>query len=410
MSSNSVSGRAYAQSEKYITSELLQLSAKYGTPSGKFGKIGEPVTLTVGYQPYWTAAWVSSVNKQAKIWAKYLPQGSNIIWIRATSGPVVNQRLYNGKNQLGYMADSPGLSAGELVPCDMIAATGYDIGETCSLCVCSDLLDRRIVRKPIDLDKQRISTAIGSYAHRYILTWSDLHQVNPKLLSHQSNKHQMYALKKQNVWASATWEPFAQWLEIQGVARRWVTGQDMACTCKRYFPEVTHNFRGVCAVIGIHDWLRERPDIIVAYLKAEEECRDMLVHAPDLAAYHIWRDIPELPAAAVRASIDMMVWDGRINAKMKEHLEGCAKIWKDQGLLKESRSQNTSKYVQEWADDRFLQYAIAEMKAQGQWTSDELPGFPLAVHPNQLKRHSWEDYKEAKLTLKPWQPTMLETT
>jgi NitT/TauT family transport system substrate-binding protein len=95
---------------------------------------------------------------------------------------------------------------------------------------------------------------------------------------------------------------------------------------------------------------------------------------------------------------------------MKEHLEGCAKIWKDQGLLKESRSQNTSKYVQEWADDRFLQYAIAEMKAQGQWTSDELPGFPLAVHPNQLKRHSWEDYKEAKLTLKPWQPTMLETT
>ncbi|MEN6438834.1 MAG: hypothetical protein ABFD97_09645, partial [Syntrophobacter sp.] len=46
--------KAFAQSEKKVSDELLEIANKYGKPTGKYGKIGEPVTLTVGYQPYCT--------------------------------------------------------------------------------------------------------------------------------------------------------------------------------------------------------------------------------------------------------------------------------------------------------------------------------------------------------------------
>jgi len=35
--------KAYAQSEKQTSDELLALASKYGKPTGKFGKIGDPV-------------------------------------------------------------------------------------------------------------------------------------------------------------------------------------------------------------------------------------------------------------------------------------------------------------------------------------------------------------------------------
>ena len=36
-----VSTRAYAQAEKQISDEWLEIASKYGKPTGKFGKIGE---------------------------------------------------------------------------------------------------------------------------------------------------------------------------------------------------------------------------------------------------------------------------------------------------------------------------------------------------------------------------------
>jgi hypothetical protein len=42
------------------------------------------------------------------------------------------------------------------------------------------------------------------------------------------------------------------------------------------------------------------------------------------------------------------------------------------------------------------------MKAKGQWTSDNLPGFPKEARPDQLKRHSWKNYEKIELKEKPW--------
>lgn len=405
---NPISGlgwKAFAASEKKISDEWWQLASKYGKPKGKFGKIGDPVTLTVGYQPYCTPYWTSSVNKQAQIWAKYLPKGSKLVWFRALSGPLINNNMYAGKNQFGYMAETPAMRSGDTVDCDMVCATGYDVGETGSICVDKKLIDEGKVKGPKDLDGKRVGTPFGSYSHRQALTWAYQNRVKPKFLD-QSIELQVTNLKAHNIAAAIEWEPYPTWLEKRGIGDRWVTGQDMPCTCKRYYPDaVDHTFRCVGSTLAIFDWMRDRPDIMAAYLKSEEECRDMLTNNMDLAAYYIWTDVSEVHPSVIRVNLDMMVWDGRITPQCRNHLKGVSNMWRDIGICRSKRTKDPEKYIDEWADDKYLRLAIKEMKAEGLWTSDQLPGFPSHIREDQLSRHTWQTYEKINLQAKPWKQT-----
>lgn len=405
--SGSSAWKAYAQSEGKVSDELLALARKYGEPKGKFGKVGDPVTLTIGYQPYCTPYWTSSLNKQAQIWEKYLPKGSKVVWFRALSGPLINNNMVAGKNQIGYMAETPALRSGDTVDCDMVQVTGYDMGETGAICLRNDLVEAAKAKGAKVLDGERVGTPFGSFSHRHSLTWAYQNNVKPNFLD-QSTELEVTNLRANNIAAAITWEPYPSWLEQREIATRWQTGQDMACTCKKYNPQaVDHTFRCVGASLAIFDWLRDRPDIIYAYLKSEEECRDMMMNDPDLAAYYIYSDITEVHPAVVRVNLDMMVWDGRITEQVNQHLKGVARMWREIKILSGKRSADPDKYVDDWANGGFLQLAIKELKAQGQWTSDQLPGFPNAARPDQAGRHSWKTYEKINLVEKPWTPTRI---
>lgn len=405
--SGALGWKAYAQSENKIPDELLSIARKYGEPKGRFGKIGEPVTLTVGYQPYCTPYWTSSLNKQAQIWEKYLPKGSKVVWFRSLSGPLINNNMLAGKNQIGYMAETPALRSGDTVECDMIEVTGYDVGEAGAFCLRNDLLKDGKVKEPKDLEGERVGTPFGSFSHRQCLTWSYQTGVKPNFLD-QSTELQVTNLRANNIAAAVTWEPYPSWLEQREISTRWLTGQDMACTCKKYNPQAAdHTFRVVGVSLAIFDWLRDRPDIIYAYLKSEEECRDMFNNDPDLAAYYIYSDITEVHPAVVRVVLDMMVWDGRITDQIKQHLKGAARMWREAKILSGKRTEDPDKFIDSWAEERFLQLAINDLKAQGQWTSSELAGFPNPARPDQTGRHSWKTYESINLAEKPWKATKI---
>lgn len=400
-----VGWRAYAQSQGKISDEWWKLAAKYGPPTGKFGQVGEAVNLTVAYQPLTTGYWNATVNKQARLWAKYLPPGSTITWFAAPSGPLIIPKMLAGEAPFGYMAETPALVAGDKFFCDMVAATGYDLGETGAICVRQDLIGEARAQGPKFLDGKPVGVTFGSYSHRQMLNWMAQNQVKPDL-QHQTIKQQEDNLKAKQIAAAACWEPYPSWLEMQGVAAHWVTGLDMPSTCAQYNPQAAkHCFRVVGAVLAPHEWLRDRPDVMGAYLKAEEEARDLLTNALDLAAFYISRDISEVPRPVVRVTLDMMIWDGRLTPECRQHILGVARMWRDLGFLKSKRSQDADKYVSEFADDRFLQLAIKELAAQGQWTSEKLPGFPQETDSSQLKRHSWKEYEKIQLQEKPWKPT-----
>ena len=398
---------AYAQSESKIPDELLKLARKYGEPKGKFGKIGDPVTLTVGYQPYCTPYWTSSLNKQTQMWEKYLPKGSKVVWFRSLSGPLINNNMLAGKNQIGYMAETPALRSGDTVECDMIEVTGYDMGETGAFCLRNDLLQEGKVKEPKELEGERIGTPFGSFSHRQCLTWSYQTGVKPNFLD-QSTELQVTNLRANNIVAAVTWEPYPSWLEQREISTRWLTGQDMPCTCAKYNTQAEqHTYRVVGTSLAIFDWLRDRPDIIYAYLKSEEECRDMLNNDRDLAAYYIWSDITEVHPAVVRVVLDMMVWDGRITDQVKQHLKGVARMWREIKILSSKRTEDPDKFIDSWADDSYLQLAMKDLKTQGQWTSSQLAGFPNPARPDQTGRHSWKAYESINLVEKPWKATKI---
>jgi NitT/TauT family transport system substrate-binding protein len=388
--------------EKKLPEKYWKTAAKYGTPTDKYGKPGEPISLTVGYQPYCAPYWTSSVIKQLELWKKYLPEGSSVIWFRSLSGPLINANMVAGKNQIGYMAATPGLRSLDTVPCEMVQMTGYDNGQTGGVVVNEKLVETGKVKEPKDLEGRKAGTPFGSYSHRQALTFQDDFDVKMRLFD--------------NIDAAIEWEPYPEWIGYRKLGKVMWTGMDMASTRKKWLPESYKewptSFRVNGCTLMIFDLLKSRPDVVVAWLKAEEEAREILNYHKDLATYVIWADISEVPQPVIRADLDMMTWDGRINPKTKEKLVAMARQWRapksegGAGILSNDRSKDPKAFVEEGCDDTFLRIAMDELKAEGRWTSYKTPGFPTMLDKKfEEHRAHWEDYgKSYEAKIYKWEP------
>src|ERR1700732_1888833 len=76
-----------------------------------FGKPGDPIKLTVGYQPFYTEAWSAVVMKSKEFWKKHLPAGSEVTFEPGLQGSVLVGQMIAGKEQIGYMGDMPAIVA-----------------------------------------------------------------------------------------------------------------------------------------------------------------------------------------------------------------------------------------------------------------------------------------------------------
>jgi NitT/TauT family transport system substrate-binding protein len=386
-----------------IPQKYWDAAAKRGKPVGKYGKPGEPITITVGYQPYVTPYWTSTINKQLSLWQKYLPEGSRVIWFRSLQGPLINANMIAGKNQIGYMECTPAMRSGDTVPCDYLAVTGYDLGQNTAIMVRQDLLDSGAIKGPKDLEGKSMAVGKGTYAHRHLM-------VCQKHYGFKSTDHDqgpevaLSNLAGKNIEAIDMWEPYFGVGEIRGVGKRILYGREHPCSCfisnKEFYDKVPHSFYLMGATLFIHDLIRDRPDVVVGWLKAEEEARELLNNRIELAAWLIWSDIPEMPARAVRATLEEMVWDGRLTANNKGHLKGVARLWREEKIIRGDRTKDPDAYIEEYCNPAFLDIAMDELQAQGRWTSRLLPGFPNAVRKDQLEKpvhwSKWpEDYQPA---------------
>jgi NitT/TauT family transport system substrate-binding protein len=373
-------------------------AAKRGKPTGKYGKPGEPITITIGYQPYVTPYWTSTINKQLGLWQKYLPKGSKVIWFRSLQGPLINANMIAGKNQVGYMEATPAMRTGDTVPCDYLCVTGYDLGQNTAIMVRQDLLDSGEIKGPKDLEGRVMAVGKGTYAHRHLMVCQKYYGFKSR--DHdQSPEVALSNLAGKNIDAMDMWEPYFGVGEIRGVGKRILTGREHPSSCylanKEFYDKVPHNFYLMGATLFIHDIIRNRPDVVVGFLKAEEEARELLNTRKELAAWLVWSDIPEMPPRAVRATLDEMVWDGRLTPNNIEHLKGMARLWKEQKILRGKRSKDPDAYIEEYCDPTFLNIAMDELQAEGRWTSRLLPGFPKPISKEQLAKHShWSDWPE----------------
>ena len=394
--------------EKKLPAEYWQIASRYGEPKGGFGKPGDPVKITIGYQPYCLQCQTANITKQAKLWMKYLPKGSKVEWFRSLSGPLINNNMLAGKNMFGYMCDTPGLRCMETVEAITGCTGGYDTGEHGAMVVRKDLWDSGKVKSVKDLDGQKIGTPLGSFSHRQSLDIIDEFKIRPRLLD-QSTELQVTHMRAKNIAACVTWEPYPSYLEYLGIGYRIVTGLEMKCTCSKYYPvKVPHNWITMNTTLMVQPWLRDRPDVMVGFLQAEEEARDMWNNDINLAAYYIWSDIPEFPQSVVRMTLEMNIPDGRASKNSLEHLKGIAIQWRTVKILSTQHSVDPPKLIDNFVDDRFYELACKEIREQGFWTSHKLPGFPVKLRENQKHRQNIKDYKDVRLKPAPWKQTKVK--
>ena len=74
-----------------------------------YGKPGEPINLTIGYQPYYTESWSGVVMRGKKLYEKYLPKGSKVEFSIGLQGAVIVNAMVAGKQDIGYVGDMPGV-------------------------------------------------------------------------------------------------------------------------------------------------------------------------------------------------------------------------------------------------------------------------------------------------------------
>ncbi|MGH9022703.1 MAG: ABC transporter substrate-binding protein [Acidimicrobiia bacterium] len=228
------------------------------------GEEGDPINLTVGYQPYYTEAWSGVAMRGKEFWEKHLPEGSTVTFQVGLQGAVIVSQLLAGKQQIGYMGDMPSLVAtSKRDTRDMrIVATLGMAQDQCNIFLASK--DAPAFPSPEEavewMDGKTVATPQGSCTDRFTqAVFQDL-GVEPSAYLNQSIEVISSNFQNQRIDAATVWEPVASRLVNQGLAKRVASGTN--------FDEDDAGF-----LVVSKDLLDKRPDVVEAYLTAELEAQ-----------------------------------------------------------------------------------------------------------------------------------------
>ncbi len=349
---------------------------------GRWGNIGSAINLTVGYQPYCSCNWDASSNRQAQLWKKYLPSGSKVDWFEALSGPLLNNNLVAGKNAFIYACDTPASRTFETAPATCITYQCYEYADGKYL---SDVLGRKPstgvggrkrmsadgsrevpktfmspllgrtdlvksgeIKGPEDFDGRKIGVPMGSYSHRQGEIIRDTWGVNPVYLDQSIELH-VAQLRAKHIDGVLTWGPYPRWIELQGLAEILVGSPEMPCSCTTG----TH-FHHAGVVCGLEEIVEQRPDVIKAWVSAEEDAR--AIRAADYAngtnktGDLVASDTPEVPREAIDITIEEFAPDAYMYyPKNLQHYKEMCDHWRKVGVLKGKKSEDMDFYVNNYA-------------------------------------------------------------
>lgn len=189
-----------------------------------FGKPGEPVQLTIGYQPYYTQAWQAVVLKYKKFWENYLPEGSTVTWRIGLQGSIVGNSMLAGKYDIGYMGDMPTILT---VTKDRVR----DIRIIGTLGLAQDQCSVFMVRRDAPQfsnaeegvkwwDDKQVAVAKGSCTDRSGRAMMGQYDIEPSSYLNQNIEVQTSNFRALKIDGSIMWEPTASKLVLDGIARR----------------------------------------------------------------------------------------------------------------------------------------------------------------------------------------------
>jgi sulfonate transport system substrate-binding protein len=267
---------------KLVLAAVLMLTAAgcgaTGSTSSGLGDKGKPVTLTVGYQPYYSESWSGLILREKKFYEKYLPKGSKVTFQVGLQGSVLVSQLLAGKQDIGYMGDMPaivGTSKRSTRDLRIVGTLGLASDQCAVFLVRNDAPDFADQKEAIKwMDGKTVSTPQGSCTDRIAQATFKQEGVNPKDYLNQPLDVIASNFESGKIDAAIVWEPTASRLVNAGIAKRVGSGS-LLDTLDAGF------------LVMSQDLLADRPDVAEAWLKAELDAQRYLAdpaNADEIAA------------------------------------------------------------------------------------------------------------------------------
>jgi NitT/TauT family transport system substrate-binding protein len=258
-----------------------------------YGKIGDPVHLTVGYQPYYAEAWSGVVVNGLGLWKKYLPAGSTVEFSVGLQGALIVNAMLAGKAQIGYLGDTPSIvGASKRATADLRIVANIGLGtDQCNIFLTR--LDAPAFTGATSainwLDGKTVAVPKGSCTDRFARAVFKKQNINPGSYLNQNIELITSGFRAKKLDAAVVWEPVASRLVSEGLARRVATGNDVG--------ENDGAFIDVRA-----DLLQQRPDIVKAWLRTELDA-ELYLSDPKNA-----REVVRMVRAQTTGFDDKAVW------------------------------------------------------------------------------------------------------
>jgi NitT/TauT family transport system substrate-binding protein len=225
-----------------------------------YGAPGSPVALTVGHPCCYAATWSAYVVRAKEFWKKYLPAGSTVTFEIALAGPPILNAMFAGKQQIGYLGDTPAI----------IATTKRDMADirlVAALALAHDQCNILLVRPDAPafakaeeavrwLDKKDFAVPRGTCGDRFAQDIFKRENVTPANYVNKSIELITTGFRAGNIDGAAVWEPVASQLVNQKLARRAASG-------------ATYGIMDAAFLTVRADLMQARPDVVQGWIEAE---------------------------------------------------------------------------------------------------------------------------------------------
>jgi NitT/TauT family transport system substrate-binding protein len=271
-----------------------------------YGKPGEPVNLVVGYQPYYTESWSGVVMRGKKLYEKYLPKGSTVEFSVGLQGAVIVNAMLAGKQHIGYVGDMPGIvstTKEQVADIRIVGALGLGSDQCNVFLTRTDAPAFRNAAEGVRwLDGKRVAVPMGSCADRFGQAVFRKEKITPESYLNQNIEVITSNFRAGKIDAAVIWEPTASRLVQEGLAKRIASGHSAN--------EADGAFLTMRA-----DLIRQRPDVVKAWLNAELDAQLFLADPKNS------QEVAALAAQQATGFSEKMLW-AALYAKYPEQAGG----------------------------------------------------------------------------------------
>ena len=259
----------------------------------EYGKVGQPVNLVVGYQPYYTESWSGVVMKDKKFYEKYLPKGSTVEFSVGLQGAIIVNAMLAGKQHIGYVGDMPAVvstTKQEVADIRIVATLGVGTDQCNNFLARSDAPKFANQKDAIKwLSGKQVAVPKGSCADRFAQAVFKKESVEPAAYLNQNIEVITSGFRAGKLDAAVIWEPTASRLVQEGLAKRIASGTAV-------------NEKDGGFMTMRYDLIKQRPDVVKAWLNAELDAQLFLADSKNAL------DVTRMAKEQTTGFADKMLW------------------------------------------------------------------------------------------------------